>query len=221
MLQALRQIQPDIICITGDMAQWNAFNPDVMRFLLELKAKYGVFAVLGDSDKSTGRSRCFYCHRPENVHLLRKKPVFLRNSSVIVRLSNGHNLEIVGISPDMKDEDFPQFWQSVMGQDQDVPVLVLSHFSRFWQMASGQRHILWLSGDTHGGQVWVPEFLWPLLFRGKDYRHLRGLFHSGKNKWLYVNPGIGTVREFPVRIGVPPETTVFIFRPPNENGSQH
>lgn len=214
------RLDPDLICVTGDLAQWDSSNSKVIQFLNSLKAKYGVYVILGDSDMSTGSQRCFFCHKSGNIHGLRRKPVFLRNSLVQVQIKNGRHIEIIGIAPDLNKEEFPVFWKGIeMSFDNYTPVLVLSHFSSLWNLVPEDEHLLWLSGDTHGGQVALPRFLWPLVYRGKDYEHLKGLFSSGEGKWLYVNQGIGTTRHLPVRIGVPPEITLFSFAPKIKRGS--
>ena len=214
VIRKVAAVSPDVVCITGDLAQWDCSTSEATRFLKALKACYGVFVVLGDSDMSTGRLRCFFCHQDGNIHSFRKAPTFLRNNQIMLKIKNGKILRLVGISPDLKEGEFYAFWNNIVKSNLRYdPILVLSHFSSLWKLVPNAEHVLWLSGDTHGGQVWLPQFLWPLVFRGKDYEHLRGLFHSGKGKWLYVNQGLGTTREFPLRIGVPPEITVITFRP--------
>ncbi len=214
VIQKIAAIYPDIVCVTGDLAQWGSSYSEVVRFLKAIKSRYGVYVVLGDSDMSTGRVRCFFCHQAGSIHLIRKHPVFLRNNLVNVKTEGGRNIRILGISPDMKAEEFSSFWEGIRRADsKDEALLVLSHFSCLWKLLPASEKVLWLSGDTHGGQIWFPRFLRPLIFHGKDYEHLKGLFHSGKNKWLYVNQGLGVTAEFPFRIGVPPEITVITFGP--------
>jgi len=216
VIRKIAEIEPDIVCVTGDLAQWGSSYSEVVRFLKSLKSRYGVYVVLGDSDMSTGRVRCFFCHRSGSIHKVRKNPVFLRNNWRDVKIQGNRIIRILGVSPGMKPDEFYAFWKEETEaalSDKRIPILVLSHFSSLWKLVPADEHVLWLSGDTHGGQVWLPEFLWPIVFRGKDYEHLRGLFTSGRGKWLYVNQGLGTTAEFPLRIGVPPEITVITFEP--------
>jgi len=214
VVSEVSRIRPDLICITGDLAQWDASNNDVMEFLDSLHATYGVFIVLGDADMSIGRGRCSYCHVNGNIYEFRKKPVFLRNRLFRLKLNMDGSLYVLGLSPNLDAETFGDLWKNIR-KDIPVqsPVLVLSHFSSLWDMVLPNDHVLWLSGDTHGGQVALPSLVWPLFFGGKDFRHLRGLYGSGSGKWLYVNQGIGTTLKFPIRIGVLPEITLFSFAP--------
>ncbi len=212
IIRIINGLEPDLVCVTGDLGQWGATTTKVIRFLNSLKGKYGVFVVLGDSDMSSGPQRCFYCHENNNIHRLRKRPNFLRDQCILINLEEGRRMNLCGIDPSTGDdeESMDHFWKEVSekGLLKKGPILVISHFSRYWSKLPENTRLLWLSGNTHGGQVLIPEWLRPYLFSGKDWRHLSGLFGSGKGKWLYVNQGLGTTEGFPVRIGVPPEITV-------------
>ncbi len=212
IIRIINGLEPDLVCVTGDLGQWGATNTHVIRFLNSLKGKYGVFVVLGDSDMSSGPQRCFYCHENNNIHRLRKRPKFLRDQCILINLEEGRRMKLCGIDPSTGDDEerMDHFWNEVYAKGllKIGPILVMSHFSRYWSKLPENTKLLWLSGNTHGGQVITPAWLRPYLFSGKDWRHLSGLFGSGRGKWLYVNPGLGTTEGFPVRIGVPPEITL-------------
>ena len=211
LAQRINRLNPDIICVTGDLGQWNTEATEVIEFFEKLESRYGTYAVLGDSDTSSGLTRCFYCHESGNIHRLRKEPVILRDACKSVKLS-GKSLTVCGISSQTGEipQEVLSLWRNKVRKTYppDLPILVLSHFSSAWAELPPRERVLWLSGNTHGGQIWTPGWLRPLIFRGKDYAHLKGLFRKGEHCWLYVNAGIGTTRCFPLRIGVPPEITV-------------
>ncbi len=212
IIQKINSLAPDLICITGDLGQWDAKHTDVIRFLTSLHGKYGVYVVLGDSDLSAGRQRCFYCHPSTNIHKLRERPRFLRDECSQILLDSQKNLVLCGVGPSTGSSKgkWDKFWQSELSKwyKKKLPVLLLSHFSKFWNTLPDDFKLLCLSGNTHGGQIWVPAIFRPVFFREKDYRHLNGLFSSGRGKWLYVNPGLGTTSSLPIRIGVKPEITL-------------
>ncbi len=212
VIKRINDLDADIVCVTGDLGQWGGKHSSVMKFLRGLKSRHGVYVVLGDSDLSLGPQRCFFCHEKGNIHRLRKSPTFLRDNCASTDLTDGKRLSICGISPSTGDDPnaFYRFWGGTLQKyvRQKIPVLVLSHFSNYWSMLPDDARLLWLSGNTHGGQVWMPKCFLPIVFPDKDYRHIKGLFSTGKGRWLYVNPGLGTTKGFPIRIGVPPEITV-------------
>ncbi len=210
VLKKLSEIRPDIIFVTGDMAQWNRMPGGAIHFIEKLHAPSGVYCVMGDSDFSSRRYHCLFCHPGGNVHVLREEPVLLRDRVVHVRLENGRDMLVAGVAPGGDwggEDDFPQDILARKGP----PVLVLSHFSGDWADTVTARPVLWLSGDTHGGQIWLPAFMWRLLRVKPDPVHMSGLFRDGLHKWLYVNSGIGMTEHVPIRLGVPPEITVFTF----------
>ena len=210
LLEKLSEIHPDIIVVTGDMAQWNRRPEGAINFIEKLHAPSGVYCIMGDADFSSRRYHCLFCHPGGNVHLLRKKPVLLRDRVVKIRLDDSHKIYIAGVAPGDDWGGQSGFPQNLLAK-QGPPVLVLSHFSGDWAETDSARPMLWLSGDTHGGQIWLPDFVWRMVKLKPDPVHMSGLFRDGKHKWLYVNSGIGMTENVPVRIGVPPEITVFSF----------
>jgi hypothetical protein len=210
VLQLLAEIRPDLIVVTGDMVQWNQDPQGALQFIQKLAAPLGVYGVLGDSDMASGRRQCIFCHPGGNVHLVAGHPKMLKNS--IERLAipaTGGQIYIAGIFPQENDSAWPgdtsDLWPA------DIPVLLLAHFSGDWRRMKNKGSLLWLAGDTHGGQVAIPDIVWR-LFNLVDYpRYMAGLFSSAGHKWLYVSRGLGTVSYFPFRIGTPPEITVITF----------
>ncbi len=206
----LAGLRPDIIIITGDIAQWNTDPSGAISFIESLDAPLGVFSVMGDADFSSRRKHCLFCHPGGNVHVLRTHPVLLRDETRRIRLGRGKEMIVAGVAPQgdwAGEHDFPQRLLETPGE----PVLVLSHFSGRFNEIQPARPVFWLSGDTHGGQILMPDLFWKFVHKKPDPRHMAGLFHEGVHKWLYVNQGIGTTEHVPVRIGVPPEITIFTF----------
>ena len=215
----LTALQPDIIVITGDIAQWNMDPSGAVSFIESLHAPLGVFCVMGDADFSSRRKHCLFCHPAGNVHVLRTHPALLRDEIRCVNLDQGREMMIAGVAPQgdwAGEHDFPQKLLETPGE----PVLVLSHFSGRFNEIKPVRPVLWLSGDTHGGQIMMPDFFWKFVHKKPDPRHMAGLFHEGAHKWLYVNQGIGTTEHVPVRIGVPPEITIFSFSSDSPDSSE-
>jgi len=218
VLQAVEALGPDLICVTGDIAQWNAKGARVMEFLDALDRIAPLFASLGDADLSLGRARCFWCHDRGDIHKLKGLgPVILRDEGKLAKIK-GRPVWIFGIDPGDSREEIRDFFASsrLLERSRKEPVIVLGHFSRPWKDLPHECHVLWLAGDTHGGQIWLPRPLWR-LFRGKDHAHLYGLFGSSGGKWLFVTRGIGTTEGLPLRIGRPPEVAVITFAKPNKN----
>ena len=217
VLKKLKQLKPDLIVVTGDSAQWNRRAGNAINFLKSLQAPLGVYCVMGDADFSSCRYHCIFCHPGRDFHKQRKKPYFLHDTMIEISLDHkpdGRHLTIAGITSE-RDWGSDQGYADKIEESnkEQKALLVLGHFSKKWATLSARtkRPLLWLAGDTHGGQIWLPNFIWKILKIKPDAVHMAGLFQNGKHKWLYVNRGIGTTEGFPFRLGVRPEITILSF----------
>ncbi len=212
LLKIIKGIKPDIVCITGDLMQWGDRAGASLDFVNQIPSKYGVYIVLGDADSCfEGKLGCIFCHPYTNLgwfNIVRKYPHFLKNQLVHLVIK-GHKITILGVDPLSSLLADPKIIKLIRAQK--APVLVLSHSSLGWNKTCFSHPQLWLCGDTHGGQIRLPTWLWEKLKVKPDPKHMHGLFHKG-HAWLYVNAGIGVTPRLPIRIGVRPEVTVITFK---------
>ena len=209
VLRRLEAIRPDLIVLAGDYVAWGGRGPAYERalnFLARLEAPLGVYAVLGDADTTFSRKSCEFCHAPgSGAPTSRHEVVFLKNDSRVVDTPNGR-LRIVGI-----DMHFPrpggQRLQELLAGE--TPTILVSHSPGIYEGIDPSMEVLTVSGDTHGGQVWLPRWFWRLMRLTSDPDHIHGLFHDGR-KSLVVTRGLGTSR-FRFRLGAPPEIVVLEF----------
>lgn len=181
VLGILDDIKPDFIFLTGDYVKWDGDYESSMRFLAGLRAKDGVYAVMGDYDYSNSRKSCLFCHEKGSGRFTDQHHVkFLKNSKRDVLLS-GRKITIAGI--DEKDEEQKY---DIKGAD-----IILSHSPLFFDTIDQHNHALVLSGDTHGGQIPLPAWIWAILGYEKNAKYGCGLFTKGNNM-MYVSRGIGT-----------------------------
>lgn len=156
------------------------------------RAKYGVFASLGNHDNWFDGDAA--ANAVESVNI----PV-LRNTSQTIRI-NGEPLAIVGLGDFWTDGvDVVRAFRNV-----DTPFsLVLMHnpdsFEDWWQKGS---HLI-LAGHTHGGQVVIPFYGPPHVPSQYGQKYAHGLFTRGETQ-MYVNRGVGMIAP-PVRFNCPPE----------------
>lgn len=207
LLVLLEKLQPDLIFLTGDYIQWGGDITPAVTFLSQLKAATGVFAVMGDYDYSDSRQSCLFCHEKGTGSPTRQHQVtMLKNSSVKLN-SNGIPVEISGL--DVQNNDEEAIISSFSSTDQNMIRLVLGHSPLQFDALSDKENILMFSGDTHGGQIRLPLWLFKLFGYEKNIRYNYGLFQEGK-KQMYVTRGIGT-SHFKFRLFCPPEIAVFKF----------
>jgi predicted MPP superfamily phosphohydrolase len=209
VLKILDGIKPDIIFVTGDYITWKGDYGAALDFLSRLKAEVGVWAVMGDYDYSYSRNSCIFCHdtetgKPTKQHSVR----FLRNSLEQVNLTDG-SIFIGGIDLEANPPFFSK--ERSLPLKGKKPAIILSHNPLAFDLLDKDEDVLIISGDTHGGQVPLPSWLWGILGYEKCARYSQGLFEEGRKK-MFVSRGIGT-SHLPIRIFRRPEVVVLHFKP--------
>ncbi len=207
LIDRINKIKPDIIFLTGDYVKWDGDFEPAMKFLSELEAEIGIWAVMGDYDYSNSRKSCLFCHKDGSGERARLNQVeFLKNSGEFLGL-NGERLYIFGIDA---VEIFSDFLSQVLNKpENDEPVILLSHNPLNFDLLSNTKNILILAGDTHGGQIPLPSWFWGIIGYEKNEKYNYGLYEDGKKK-MFVTRGIGT-SHLPIRLFCSPEVVVFRF----------
>lgn len=218
---AVRQINalnPDLILFTGDLV--NNLQPEMnphMAALSKMKAKHGVYSILGNHDygdyvtwessekKKDNLNRLIDAQRKMGWDLLLDE-----NREIRV---NGESIFLVGVQNYSMHLRFPKYGnlkKAAAGMnDQDTITILMSHDPSHWRgevLSSFPNIDLTLSGHTHGFQfgVDVPGFKWsPVQY---VYKEWAGLYHQ-ELQYLYVNRGLGFLG-YPGRVGILPEITV-------------
>lgn len=189
------RLEPDVVALTGDYVTLSpAYIRPVARMLGKLRARRGIFAVLGNHDFQVDAREMTRALRAERIRVL-------RNSRYPIR-AGGKTLWFLGVD-DLwwESDDLPAALRAIPARD---PKVLLCHNPRgIWQ-ASEHGIDLVLSGHTHGGQVRLPGL--GLLYRSRlGERFLEGWNHLNGTQ-IYVSRGIGKV-VVPLRLGCPPEIT--------------
>jgi len=211
-IEILNDIDPDIIFITGDAVSWGEdFNP-VSQFFDNMKAKIGIYGVLGNADYSNPEGMCILCHAPKSKTLRKNSPIkFLRNDAYVINFNNSDNskLAIIGIDDYVTGKDHLELALDQISNE--IPKILLSHSPDIFEEAVENRMDLVLAGHTHGGQIYLFSFIKSMLawFKGIKRPYSKGIYRKGETV-MYVNSGIGT-SIVPVRLGVPPEITIYKF----------
>jgi predicted MPP superfamily phosphohydrolase len=220
LIRAVEQInalKPDVVFFTGDLV--NNITKEAFPFfdeLRELKAKYGIYSILGNHDYGKYHHWENEEEELENFDQLIEfynnlDWKLLRNEHIVIHLEDS-DLVIAGVENWSSNPRFPRLGdldKALLGVPDNTIKLLLSHDPTHWEaeVLEHNQHIdLTLSGHTHGFQVGIetPYFRWsPAQYL---YKHWAGLY-SNEEQYLYVNRGIGAIG-FPGRIGIRPEITL-------------
>ncbi|MBW1823101.1 MAG: metallophosphoesterase [Deltaproteobacteria bacterium] len=206
ILKILDDLKPDLIFLTGDYVGWGGDYEPALTFLSSLKAKIGIWAVMGDYDYSSSRKSCLFCHEQGSGKFTERHKVrFLRNEMELVSLPGGYAW-LWGSDPGAEFNYITN--EGIRFLEEKTPSIILSHSPLIFDLVFDQ-DVLILAGDTHGGQIPFPSWLWGILGYEKSALYNQGLFQEGQKK-MYVSRGIGT-SHFPIRILCPPELVVLHF----------
>ncbi len=194
-IDAANDLRPDLIALTGDyISHDRSYAAPCAELVGRLRARYGIFAVLGNHDHWTDAALIADLFRAEGIRIL-------LNEGLRVDV-NGASFWLAGVNDTMVGlEDLPL---ALAGSTDEEMKLLLAHNPIILRRAARAGADLVLSGHTHGGQVTLrPE----KNLSGRPRRRLlRGLGRRG-NTQIYVTRGLGTV-VLPIRYGCPPEISV-------------
>ena len=210
----------DVIMFTGDMVNSKSkeMRPWKSTFS-KLKAKDGVFSVLGNHDYGDYTRWPSDEAKAENFQELldiQKDMGFdlLRNESRFIE-KNGDRLAIIGV--ENWGKGFKQKGDLTLASSKVAPndfKILLSHDPSHWQyevVKDPSHYHLTLSGHTHGMQfgIEIPGIVkWsPIKWR---YKYWAGIYEKA-GQYINVNRGFGFLA-FPGRVGIWPEISVITLK---------
>lgn len=210
---------PDLIVLLGDYvserSDHRGFNmpvPEIMDNLSGLRAKYGVYAVLGNHDSWSPELRIA-------EELKRVGFTVLQNDVAYIE-KDGAKLRILGLIDHQQIRNWNDFSRDVRGvlesHEQAGDILILEHSPDVLQMITGDLWVskdlkLMLAGHTHGGQVWLPIIGRPIVPSSFGQKYAAGHIKD-RDLDLFVTTGIGE-SILPFRFMVPPEIAVLTIGP--------
>lgn len=204
----------DLALFTGDLV--NSRSDELLEFteiFSELKAKDGVYSVLGNHDYGTYVKWNSEADRIANIDSLiarenRMGWKMLNNSHTIIRRGND-SIAVIGVENSGRPPfpDYARLKEASAGTEGMFQIL-MSHDPTHWrrQVLPESNIELTLSGHTHDMQITffglsVSSFIYP--------EH-NGIYMEGE-RGLYVNIGLGHVL-FPMRLGAWPEITIITLK---------
>ena len=216
LVKEVNDLHPDLIVFTGDLVNSSADELDnFMEILPQLRAKDGVYSILGNHDY------CEYHHydtpdgaRSNLREVIRRErgfgwDVLLNEHRFIHRGTD--SIAIIGVENEGKPP-FPSFAdlpKAMKGVSDDVYKILLSHDPSHWrrEVLPETDIQLTLSGHTHAMQLMIGNFS-PAQWA---YREWGGAYQEDKHM-LYVSLGIGGT--VPFRFGAWPEINVITLKRP-------
>lgn len=214
----------DAIFLLGDyVSQKREDNPirkrslrmepaEIANGLAGLRAKYGVFVVLGNHDEWSDPASVTAEFERVGYHML-------NGELAEINLNNGQKLRIIGL----KDHTNIGVWKYFSDDAKNIlsategtgDVIVLEHSPDVVPIITGELSIsndlkVMFAGHTHGGQVWLPVIGAPIVPSSYGQKFARGhVKDAGLD--VFVTSGIGT-SILPFRFMVTPEIAIVTIR---------
>jgi uncharacterized protein len=215
--------EPDVIVLLGDYVS-QAYTRQPIRerplrmpideladSLSGLKAKHGVFAVLGNHDG-------WYGDDAIAGELTRVGYRVLRNEIGVIE-KDGVPLRLLGLKDHLQLDSWRSFdlmiRSTVAKYPREGQIVVLEHSPDILYVLNYWKHLnpdlkLMLAGHTHGGQVWLPILGAPITPSTEGQKYARGHIEEG-GVHMFVTSGVGT-SILPFRFLVPPEIAVVTIK---------
>lgn len=217
MVTAINRLKPDAVVFTGDLQNMQPRETDGLAHLLgQIRAKDGVFSVLGNHDYSMYVEATESRKRSNETLLQNRERSYgwqlLMNESRVVR-RGGDSIVIAGA----ENDGLPPFpsradmKRMLAGVTDSAFVIVLQHDPSSWRrtVLPQSNAMLTLSGHTHGGQFSLFGFRPTQLTGHEDC----GVYREG-SRVLNVSTGVGGF--VPFRFGMPPEVVELTLRSASE-----
>ncbi len=195
------QLEPDLVAITGDLVDRDECIDWIPGTLGRLRARYGVYYILGNHDKRVDMDR------------LRE---VLHDSGLVDLGGRWLEIEVRGERIVLAGNELPWLMPAAdmsrcpRRTESGGPLrIVLSHSPDQLDWARAHDADLILAGHTHGGQIqlpWIGPILAPSLW---GVRYASGLFYAPPTI-MHVTRGVSG--ELPVRLNCPPEMAQLVLR---------
>jgi len=197
VVDSTNELGADIVALGGDYVyrEPKYIEPCIAE-LAKLRARLGVYAVLGNHDHWESAPRTRAALEKAGIAELDNTGVWLRSSGARLRLCGVDDLWT-------GTQDLAAALGDCGG---DEAAILLSHNPDYAEGIRDERVRLVLSGHTHGGQVNIPFIGPPVVPSDYGAKYARGLVRAPHTQ-VYISRGLGTIAP-PVRFNCRSEIVV-------------
>lgn len=208
---------PDLIVLLGDYLSRKFWNKNELKMPIEsvfnnlqgLKAKYGVFAVIGNHDNEFGGAKVRAEMEKVGYKVLENEAIQINHNGEWLRILGTHDILKAGNNWNRIKKELKMEIEKLEAKDGKLIVLTHNPDSIVYlteELSISEDFALLLAGHTHGGQCRFPFIGSPVVPSEFGQKYARGHIRD-KGIDIFVTTGIG-MSVLPVRFGVPPEIAV-------------
>jgi predicted MPP superfamily phosphohydrolase len=206
LMIAARSMRPDIVLVSGDIADDLAQLPGALKMIDTLRPRYGTFASLGNHEYFRGIENVLRIIDAGPIPLLRDTGAAVKVGRAELYIGGADDPQVMAHG----ERNYRFLERSVAsafdGAPSDAFHILMSHRPEGFDIAAEQGIPMTVSGHTHGAQVG---------FNGRSIfepwmrdRYLWGHYER-EGSQLYTSSGVG--HWFPFRLGCPPEAPVYVL----------
>jgi predicted MPP superfamily phosphohydrolase len=193
--------KPDLILMTGDYVTWSKkYISPLCEALKHLKARFGVYAVLGNHDFRVDAEAVTNALERVRIRVLRNASEKIENK--------GESIWVAGV--DEYSYGQSDISRALKGVPNSLTRILLAHNPEIISHASKHQIDFVVAGHTHGGQVRLPYLKSLNILTQPRQEFLEGFVRDGQTQ-MYISRGIGKV-VVPLRIFCPPEIPVYTLQ---------
>jgi hypothetical protein len=206
-IEQVNALRPDLVFFTGDLVtSGTEYIEPAAAWLGTVRARYGVYACLGDHDYWADPHQVSESLRRHGVVLLEDESRSISVGTLSLHLTGVTNIYRRRPSPETLARlaaEKPDGRLSILIAHQPSPTLV--------QWAKDREYDLFLAGHTHGGQIALPLFGLRLALARLETPYVSGAYDVG-SLWVNVTNGLGFTAA-PLRFHVPAEIVLIRLVP--------
>jgi predicted MPP superfamily phosphohydrolase len=205
LLKDADELRPDLVLVTGDLADDLNLLPEALKLISQVRTKYGAYSSLGNHEYYRGITKVIEIYKNGPIPLL-------VNEGQLIPIAN-FKIYIGGADDPrhLRRDNTDFFENTVVRAMAQMPSnsfsILMSHRPEAFDFAAQQGIKLTLSGHTHGGQIGFAgrSVFEPLL----SYKYLWGKYFHANGSQLYTTAGVG--HWFPFRLGCSSEAPLIIL----------
>lgn len=199
LLQKIREAEPDLIVLTGDLLDRNRTDvAEAMCFIRKILPLAPIYFVSGNHEHQSGAWE-------ELAEQLVQAGVTVLNNGKSVLERNGDTITLLGLADKSVNPQYAQLLYTLMAEEEDRFHILLSHRPELLDAYAAAGVDLVFTGHAHGGQFRIP-----LIHQGIFAPH-QGFFpkftegmHEKDGTVMVVSRGLGN-STFPIRLFNRPE----------------
>lgn len=203
-LENARAFQPDLIVLTGDLADDYRLLPEALSMLEDFGAPLGIYAVLGNHEHGNGIRKFRSILASSSIQLLENSGRRIEVDGAVLYLAGVDDVAGRPVGADRSDYLKTCVETALQDRRPEDFVVLLSHRPQAFNLSAQEGVPLTLAGHTHGGQAALAGHSWLELVGAEKYAW--GFYRRG-DSLLYTSSGTG--QWVPVRLGCPSEAPVF------------